>query len=174
MKAKTTTLLLLLAWTLPAVPAVAQEPLYGGWVIRTPDAAAAAPAAPRAVVVERGVAMIKHAMPTPRPGRAGLLLECRKGSLALLAIDLDIPPGVSPVGDVDVKIKVDQDELESERWSILGNAYEPPNPRRLVTRFLAARSFALLVPTPLGEREMTFDLQGFSTAAEELRKTCPF
>lgn len=160
-----------------ADPAAAQEQerLTRGWTVRmaVPTTGAGA-AMPAGTAVESAVSMIKSGGPVHRPGRAGLLLECRKGTLAMLAIDLDWPPGSSPVGAVDVKVRIDSGDPAAERWSILGNAYEPPDAKDMVERFVGARSFSLQVPSPLGDRELSFDLDGFSEAATDLRKNCPF
>jgi hypothetical protein len=155
---------------------LAQERITRGWTVRmaSPETAGTGSDASAATAVESGISVIKGGGPVHRPGRAGLLLECRKGTLAMLAVDLDWPPGSSPVGAVDVKVRIDQGDPAVERWSILGNAYEPPDAKGMVERFVAARSFSLQVPSPLGDRELSFDLDGFSEVAGELRKSCPF
>lgn len=170
--------LLLVFLLLPlSVVASAQERITKGFILRVPMP----PPGPfpgqdgpaRPALIEHGLSITRQGGPMDKPGRAGLLLECRKGALELLALDLDWPPDAKPVGEVDVMVQLDQ-AASPERWRILGNAYAPPDPAALLERFLSARTFALQVQTPAGERELSFDLQGFSEAAGTIRATCPF
>ncbi|WP_146604596.1 hypothetical protein [Rhodoplanes roseus] len=168
-------LLLFLLVPLATVAASAQERITKGFVLRVPlpPGLMPAPGAERPALVEHGLSFTRRGGPMVQPGRAGLLLECRKGALELLALDLDWPAGASAVGEVDVTVQLDQD-ASPERWRILGNAYAAPDPAALLERFLSARTFALQVPTAAGERELSFDLQGVAEAAGRIRAACPY
>ncbi|MFL9825734.1 hypothetical protein [Rhodoplanes sp. SY1] len=150
-----------------------QTTITTGFVVRMPMPLAAVPRpdAERPTLVGHGLSFTRRGTPMAQPGRAGLLVECRQGTLELLALDLDWPPGSEPVGDVDVTVLLDQ-VASPERWRILGNAYAPPDPAALLERFRTARSFALQVRTSGGERELSFDLRGVSAAAGRLHATC--
>jgi hypothetical protein len=169
-------LLVLLLGPLDAV-ASAQERITKGFILRVPlpppGSFPGQSGAPRAALIEHGLSITRQGAPVDRSGRAGLLLECRKGALALLALDLDWPLDAQSVGEVDVTVQLDQ-AASPERWRILGNAYAPPDPAALLERILAACTFALQVQTPAGERELSFDLQGFSESAGNIRAACPF
>ncbi|WP_146618645.1 hypothetical protein [Rhodoplanes elegans] len=150
-----------------------QTTITTGFVVRMPMPLAAVPRpdAERPTLVGHGLSFTRRGTPMAQPGRAGLLMECRQGTLELLALDLDWPPDSEPVGDVDVTVLLDQ-VASPERWRILGNAYAPPDPAALLERFRTARSFALQVRTSGGERELSFDLRGVSAAAGQLRANC--
>ncbi|CAL8972462.1 hypothetical protein RHODGE_RHODGE_03138 [Rhodoplanes serenus] len=145
-----------------------------GWVLRVPmPSPATLGAAGAPMLIEHGLSVTRRDGPLDRSGRAGLLLACRRGTLELLALDLDWPPGGSPVGEVDVTVQLDA-TATPERWRVLGNAYAPPDPAALLERLRLARTFALQVATPAGERELSFDLHGVAEAAGNLRSACPF
>lgn len=145
-----------------------------GWVLRVPmPSPATLGAAGAPMLIEHGLSVTRRDGPLDRSGRAGLLLACRRGTLELLALDLDWPPGGSPVGEVDVTVQLDA-TASPERWRVLGNAYAPPDPAALLERLRLARTFALQVATPAGERELSFDLHGVAEAAGNLRSACPF
>lgn len=152
----------------------AQERVTTGFVLRVPiPAPTTGQGAERPALVEHGLSVTRREGPMAQPGRAGLLVECRQGALALLAVDLDWPPGTEPVGEVEVTVQVDH-ATSAERWRILGNAYAAPDAAALLERFRAARTFALQVRTAAGERELSFDLRGFAEAAGRLRGACAF
>ncbi|NVO12742.1 MAG: hypothetical protein HXX10_01770 [Rhodoplanes sp.] len=170
--------LLLVLLLLPlSAAASAQERITKGFILRVPmpppGPFPGQDGAVRPALIEQGLSITRQGGPMDKPGRAGLLLECRKGALELLALDLDWPPDSKPMGEVDVTVQLDQ-VTSPERWRILGNAYAPPDPAALLARFLSARTFALQVQTPAGERELSFDLHGFAEAAGSIRAACQF